>query len=143
MSATFFDSTLAVSSSPADRSALARWSGRLATGIAVSFIALDTTVKLVTAKGAVAATVQLGYPSHLVFPIGVIELTCLIVYLIPRTALIGAVLWTGYLGGAVASNVRLDNPVFSHTLFPVYVAALLWGGLCARDARVRALLATR
>jgi hypothetical protein len=65
---------------------------------------------------------------------------CLILYVIPRTAPLGAVLWTGYLGGAIATHLRLDNPLFSHTLFPIYVAALLWGGLYLRDARVRALV---
>lgn len=107
------------------------------------FIVLDTAVKLVGAKAAIDATVQLGYQPHDVLTIGIIELACLALYLIPRTSFIGAVMWTGYLGGAVASNVRLDNPLFSHTLFPVYVAALLWGGLYTRDLRVKALFAKK
>ena len=143
MSATLFDSRVISSQSPADASALARWSGRAATSLAVLFIVFDTAVKLVSARAAVDATVQLGYAAHHVPLIGVIELACLVIYLVPRTSFIGAVLWTGYLGGAVASNVRLDNPLFSHTLFPVYVAALLWGGLYTRDARLRALFAPR
>ena len=68
------------------------------------------------------------------------QLACLILYLVPRTAPLGAVLWTGYLGGAIATHVRVGNPLFSHTLFPIYVAAMLWGGLWLRDARVRRLL---
>ena len=68
-----------------------------------------------------------------------IELACLILYLIPRTAFVGAVLWTGYLGGAIASHLRHADPLFSHTLFPIYVAALLWVGLCLRGRRVNAL----
>jgi len=144
MSATVFESSMLGSQSsshaPANRSAFARWSGRIATGLAVLFVLFDAGVKLVGAKAAVDATVQLGYQPHHLIPIGIIELACLIVYLVPRTAVIGAVLWTGYLGGAVASNVRLDNPLFSHTLFPVYFAALLWAGLYARDARVKSLL---
>lgn len=69
-----------------------------------------------------------------------LQLVLLVCYLVPRTAPLGAILWTGYLGGAIATHVRLLNPLFTHILFPVYVAALLWGGLWLRDARVRALL---
>jgi hypothetical protein len=143
MSAILLDSAAPATRAPADVSAIARWTGRAATGTAVLFIVFDTAVKLASAKVAVDATVQLGYAPHHVLAIGIIELACLALYLVPRTAFVGAVLWTGYLGGAVASNVRLDNPLFSHTLFPVYVAALLWGGLYARDARLRALFARR
>ena len=74
-------------------------------------------------------------------PLGILQLVLLALYLVPRTALLGAVLWTGYLGGAVATHVRVGNPLVSHVLFPVYVAALLWGGLWLRDRRTRALLA--
>jgi DoxX-like protein len=143
MSAIFLDSATTTAQAPADVSAAARSAGRAATGIAVLFIVFDTAVKLVSAKAAVDATVQLGYAPHHVLAIGLIELACLALYLVPRTAFIGAVIWTGYLGGAVASNVRLDNPLFSHTLFPVYMAALLWGGLYSRDTRLRALFARR
>jgi hypothetical protein len=143
MSAILLDSAAPATRAPAEFSAIARWTGRGATGIAVLFIVFDTAVKLASAKVAVDATVQLGYAPHHVLAIGVIELACLALYLVPRTAFVGAVLWTGYLGGAVASNVRLDNPLFSHTLFPVYVATLLWGGLYSRDARLRALFARR
>lgn len=141
MSAIAFDSRYLAA--PAESSAIARWGGRIATALAVLFIVFDMGVKLVGAKAAVDATVQLGYQPHHLLLIGIIELACLIAYLIPRTSFIGAVLWTGYLGGAVASNVRLDNPLFSHTLFPIYFAALLWGGLYARDSRLRALFAPR
>lgn len=141
MSAIAFDS--AYLAAPARTSATVRRAGRIATILAVLFVVFDTGIKLVSARAAIDATVQLGYAPHHVFVIGVIELTCLVVYLVPRTSFIGAVLWTGYLGGAVASNLRLDNPLVSHTLFPVYVAALLWGGLYARDARLRALFAPR
>jgi hypothetical protein len=143
MSAILLDSAAPATRGPAEFSGIARWTGRGATGIAVLFIVFDTAVKLASAKVAVDATVQLGYAPHHVLAIGVIELACLALYLVPRTAFVGAVLWTGYLGGAVASNVRLDNPLFSHTLFPVYVATLLWGGLYSRDARLRALFARR
>ena len=119
------------------------WTGRILTGLAVAFLLFDTTVKLVGAKEAVEGTVQLGYQAHHLPILGAIEIVLLILYLIPRTAPLGAVLWTGYLGGAIATHFRLDNPLFSHTLFPIYVAALIWGGLYLRDPRVRAVLGKR
>lgn len=142
MSATVVDSR-ALAPAPADGSAAIRWLGRIATTLAVLFIVFDAFIKVVSSPMAVLATEQLGYVAHDVVLIGVIELACLALYLVPRTAVLGAVLFTGYLGGAVASNVRLDNPLFSHTLFPIYVAILLWGGLYARDPRARAMLAPR
>lgn len=115
--------------------------GRLLGGFAVLFLALDLTLKLSGVPEAIEATTQLGYPASVVFPLGLVQLACLALYLIPRTAAFGALLWTGYLGGAIATHVRVDNPLFSHTLFPIYIAALLWGSLWLRDRRVRALLA--
>ena len=115
----------------------ARWAGRVLSGIAVLFLAVDAGFKFALSPEAVAATTQLGYQAHHLPVIGVIEIVCLALYLVPRTAPLGALLWTGYLGGAIATHFRVDNPLFSHTLFPIYVAALLWGGLYLRDARVR------
>ena len=120
-----------------------RWIGRTLTGIAVLFLIFDMTIKLVGAAEAVEGTAQLGWAPHHLPILGAIQAACLALYLIPRTAPLGAVLWTGYLGGAIATQLRLDNPLFSHVLFPTYVAALLWGGLYLRDARVRALLRAR
>jgi hypothetical protein len=117
------------------------WSGRILSGIAVAFLAVDTLGKLLTIEQAVAGTVELGYPAGILRTIGVIQALCLLAYLVPRTAVIGAVLFTGYLGGAIATHVRLENPLFTHVLFPIYVAALLWGGLYLRDRRVAALIA--
>jgi hypothetical protein len=117
-----------------------RWAGRLVSGIAVLFLTIDTMLKLVGVKEAVEGTVQLGFAPHHLAIIGMIEVACLALYLIPRTAPLGAVLWTGYFGGAIVTHLRLDNPLLSHTLFPIYVATLVWGGLYLRDARVRALL---
>lgn len=139
MSAISFEST----SLTGDTSAAARWAGRIVTAIVVVFAAFDAVVKLIPAKFAVDATVQLGYQPHHVRLIGLFALVFLVLYLVPRTAVVGAVLWTAYLGGAVASNLRLDEPVISHTMFPVYFALLLWGGLYARDPRVRALIRPR
>ena len=119
--------------------ARATWAGRVLSGIAVLFLIFDAGIKLVAAPEAVAGTVQLGWQPHHLPILAAIELACLVLYLVPRTAPLGAVLWTGYLGGAIATHLRLDNPLFSHVLFPSYVAALLWGGLYLRDARVRDL----
>jgi hypothetical protein len=100
-------------------------------------------MKLMRPAFVVQATVQLGYPESVIIGLGVALLTCTILYLIPRTAVLGAILLTGYLGGAVATHVRIGNPLFSHTLFPVYIAVLVWGGLFLRDERLRALIPLR
>lgn len=115
----------------------ARITGIALSSLAVLFLGFDTVIKLFVASPAVAATTELGFSSALVRPLGLIELACLVTYLVPRTRVLGAVLWTGYLGGAIATHVRLENPLFSHTLFPIYVAALLWGGLLLRSPQLR------
>ena len=109
-------------------------------GLAALFLLLDAAAKVLAAAPAVEGTVALGYPAGLVAVIGVVELACVVAYVVPRTAVLGAILLTGYLGGAVATHVRIGNPLASHVLFPVYVALLVWGGLFLRDARLRALV---
>jgi hypothetical protein len=121
-------------------SARAILAGRIVSALAVAFLAMDATMKLLQLPVAIEGTTQLGYPAGVILPIGMIQLVCLAVYLVPRTSVLGAILWTGYLGGAVATHVRIGSPLFTHVLFPIYVAALLWGGLWLRDRRVRALL---
>jgi hypothetical protein len=118
----------------------ARRAGLAISAVPVLFLAVDLTVKLLRLAPAMESTAQLGYSTSVVLPLGLLQLACLVLYLVPRTSGLGAVLWTGYLGGAVATHVRLGNPLFSHILFPVFVAALLWLGLWLRDARVRRLL---
>lgn len=118
----------------------ALWTGRALSGVAVLFLAVDSVGKLLQVQPVVAGTIELGYPAHVVFSLGVILLLCVVAYVIPSTSAVGAVLLTGYLGGAIATHVRVDNPLFSHTLFPVYVALFVWGGLVLRDARLRAFL---
>ncbi len=118
----------------------ALYGGRVLSGIGVLFLAMDATMKLLQLPVAVEGTTQLGYPEAVILPIGIIQLACLVLYVVPRTAVLGAILWTGYLGGAIATHVRVGNPLLTHVLFPIYVAALLWGGLWLRDRRVRALL---
>ncbi|MFL5563178.1 MAG: DoxX family protein [Gemmatimonadaceae bacterium] len=122
-----------------EASSRARWTGRLLSGLAVLFLAFDTVVKFSGAKQAVDSMTQLGWQPHSLPLLGAIEVACLALYLVPRTAPLGALLWTGYLGGAIATQLRIGNPLFSYILFPTYIAALLWGGLYLRDARVRAM----
>ena len=121
----------------------ARWGGRIASGAAVLFTAVDAIGKLAQATPYVEGSVKLGFQPHHVALIGLIELVCVALYLVPRTAVLGAVLLTGYLGGAVATHLRLDDPLLSHTLFPIYMGVLFWLGLYLRDARVRALVRPR
>jgi hypothetical protein len=116
------------------------WTGRILTGLVGLFMLFDGGIKVLRLAPAINGTVELGYPAHDVFAIGLLALSCLVLYLIPRTAILGAVLLTGYLGGAIATHLRVGNPLFTHTLFPVYVAALIWGGLALRDGRLRLLL---
>jgi hypothetical protein len=124
-------------------SARTRWTARIVTGVPVLFLAFDVAIKLIGGRMVDEASAQLGLPAHLAFTIGVLLLACLALYLIPRTAVLGAVLMTGYLGGAVLTHLRVDDPLLSHTLFPIYIGALLWAGLYLRDDRVRRLLAAR
>jgi DoxX-like family len=119
------------------------WIGRVLSGLAILFLAFDSTVKLLALAPALEGTARLGFPLSTVRPIGILEAFCLVAYAFPPSAVFGAVLLTGYLGGAIATHVRLGDPLFSHVLFPVYVGALLWGGLWLRDRRVRALAARR
>jgi hypothetical protein len=119
------------------------WTGRILSGIAVLFLLMDGVTKVLKLAPVVEATVQLGYPESSVVVIGALVLIGTALYLIPRTSVLGAIFLTGFLGGAIATHVRLGNPLFSHTLFPTYVAALLWGGLVLRNLRLRAFLMAR
>lgn len=111
--------------------------------LAVLFLLFDGVGKVMRLDPSVQGTVELGYPDGAVVTIGIILLLCTAVYVVPRTAVLGAILLTGYLGGAVATHFRLGNPLFSHTLFPVYVALLIWGALYLLDERLRALVPLR
>ena len=119
------------------------WTGRVLSSIAVLFLVFDSIGKLVQVQPVIDGTLQLGDPRDIVFTLGVILLSCVAAYVVPRTSVLGALLLTAYLGGAVATHVRVENPLFSHALFPTYIAALLWGGLILRDARLRAFLPIR
>jgi len=111
--------------------------------LAALFLLMDGIMKLVKPPPVVEATVQLGFPESVIFGLGIVLLLCVILYVIPQTSILGAIMLTGYLGGAVATHVRVGHPLFSHTLFPVYFAALVWGGLFLREARLRALIPLR
>lgn len=113
------------------------WAGRIITALTAIFLLFDSSLKLLRLAPAEEATTQLGYPAKLVLAIGIAELVCVVFYLIPRSSIFGAILLTGYLGGATATQVRLENP---WCFFPVVLGVLVWGGLFLRDERLRALL---
>lgn len=115
------------------------WAGRSLSAFAALFLLFDGVIKGLQLASVVEASAQLGYRAGLTLGIGLLELACLAVYLLPRTAPLGAILLTGYLGGAVATHVRVGSPPFS-VAFPILLGALLWGGLALRDRRARALL---
>jgi hypothetical protein len=121
----------------------ARWTGRVMSGLAGLFLLMDAVMKFARPEVVTKGTVELGFPESVILPLGVVLLVSTMLYVVPRTAVLGAILLTGYLGGAVCTHVRVGNPLFSHVLFPVYLGALLWGGLYLRDRRVRALVPLR
>jgi len=114
--------------------------GRVLSGLAIAFLTFDSAGKLLQVQPVIDGTVQLGYPTSIIVPLGIVLLSCVLAYAIPRTSAIGALLLTGYLGGAVATHARMSDPLLSHTLFPIYVAVIVWAGLVLRDARLRILL---
>jgi len=116
-----------------------RWIGRVMSALASLFLLFDGIMKLVKPPVVVQSTLQLGYPESAILGIGLTLLVCTLLYIVPRSSIVGAVLLTGYLGGAVASNIRAGTPVFN-VVFPMIMAALLWGGLWFRDLRVRNLV---
>ncbi|MGC1459488.1 MAG: DoxX family protein [Steroidobacteraceae bacterium] len=111
--------------------------------LAIAFMLFDAGGKLALESHVVDATTKIGYPVDAIRPIGVIALLCTILYAVPRTAILGAVLLTGFYGGAVASKVRIEDPLFSSILFGVYFGLIAWGGLYLRDERLRALFPFR
>lgn len=138
------DTTLdSIRPASAAKAAPRRWPGRVLSGIPAAFLAFDAAIKLASPAFVTEASIKAGVPPELSVGLGVLLAACLALYLIPRTAPLGAVLLTGYLGGAVFTHLRIGDPLISHTLFPIYVGALLWAGLSLRDDRVRRLVAAR
>jgi hypothetical protein len=115
------------------------WTGRVLGSLLGLFLVVDAGMKLARPAFVVEATVKLGYPEGAVVGLGVLLLVCTLIYLVPMTAVLGAILLTGYLGGAVATHVRVGDSLFS-IVFPVILGALLWGALLLRDPRVAALI---
>ncbi|NOU72716.1 DoxX family protein [Paenibacillus sp. LMG 31458] len=113
------------------------WTARVMSGIAILFMLLDSIMKLFKPAFVVDSTVSLGYQEHHIFLMGILGLLSTILYALPRTTILGAVVLTGYFGGVIATQVRLDAPLFSTILFPVYLAVLVWGGLWLRNEQVR------
>lgn len=118
------------------------WAGRIVGGLPALFLLIDGAMKLVKPEAVVKATVELGFPESAIVPLGLVLLSCTILYLLPRTAVLGAALLTAYLGGAVATHVHVGHGAFE-ILFPVVFGVLLWGGLWLRDDRLRALMPLR
>jgi DoxX-like family len=125
---------------PISRGAL--WIGRVLSALSALFLLFDGAMKLLKPSFVVEATVKLGYSESVIVPLGVVLLACTVIYLIPQTAVLGAILLTGYLGGAVASHLRHEDSLFE-ILFPVIFGVLLWGGLFLRDRRLHRLVPWR
>lgn len=121
----------------------ALWTGRILSALPILFLLMDAIGKFVKPEPVVTGTIALGYNENVILPLGIVLLVCTILYAVPQTSILGAILLTGYLGGAVATHVRIGNPLFTHLLFPVYLGILVWLGLYLRDPRVRALVPFR
>ncbi len=119
------------------------WAGRIISGLAALFMTFDGVIHVLKISPVVEGFAQLGFPLSVAVALGIVELVCVALYLYPRTSVLGAILLTGYLGGAIATQVRVAAPLLSTTLFPVYIALLVWGGLYLRDDRVRAMIPLR
>ena len=119
------------------------WIGRVLSGLVVLFLIPDGIIKFIKPAPVVDAFAHLGWPLSLANVLGVVLLLCTAVYVLPRTSVLGAILLTGYLGGAVATHLRAGDPLFSHVLFPTYLGVVLWLGLYLRDSRLRALIPLR
>jgi hypothetical protein len=132
-----------VTGARAQSSKLRYRAGIALSALPVMFLLFDSVIKVLKIAPVVQSFAQLGYPDALARGLGLLELACLAFYMIPRTAVLGALLLTGFLGGAISSHLRIGDPFFSHTAFPVYVALMVWGGLYLRDETVRALLPLR
>jgi hypothetical protein len=116
------------------------WTGRVLSGLAIVFLVFDGGIKLIPLDIVITTSQQLGIPTELARTLGVLTLACTALYAFPRTSVLGAILLTGYMGGAIYTHLRAGSPLFTHTLFGVYLALLIWGGLYLRDERVRALI---
>ena len=126
---------------PVSKAAL--WAGRIMSGIVVLFLVFDGGIKLIPLDIVIETSRQLGIPENLARTLGVLTLLGTALYAFPRTSVLGAIVLTGYIGGAIYVHVRAGSPLFTHTLFGVYLALLIWGGLYLRDPLLRALIPFR
>lgn len=126
-------------------SSKAKWASYAMSGLVVAFMLLDGAMKLVPLDVTTEAAAMLGYPGTAEFTrgLGLTGILCTLLYAVPRTSVLGAILLTGYMGGTAAAHLRVGNPLFTHVLFGAYFAILAWGGLYLRDPRIRALLPLR
>ena len=121
---------------PGKRTLATVWIGRVLTGLSILFLLVDSTMKIIKESHSVEGTLNLGWPDTAVQPIGILLLVCTILYIIPRTAILGDIFLTAYLGGAVATMARIDISYW----FPIMFGVLVWGGLFLRDEKLRALI---
>jgi hypothetical protein len=126
-------------------SPVALWSGRILSGLVILFLLMDGGIKLVPIKEVTETLQQLGYSGSVgqARLLGIITLACAVLYAVPRTSVLGAILLTGLLGGAMATHLRVDSPLFTHLLFGLYIGLMAWGGLYLRDPALRALMPIR
>lgn len=126
-------------------SPIALWSGRILSGLVILFLLMDGGIKLVPIKEVTETLQQLGYGGSVgqARLLGIITLACAVLYAFPRTSVLGAILLTGLLGGAMATHLRVDSPLFTHLLFGLYIGLMAWGGLYLRDPALRALMPIR
>ena len=126
-------------------SRFARWAGLIMSGLVILFLLFDGGIKLVPLEIVTQTSGEIGLPTDASFArlLGVLTLIGVVLYAVPQTAVLGAILLTGYMGGAIATHLRIDSPLFSHTLFGVYLGVLIWGGLYLREPRLRALIPFR
>lgn len=116
------------------------WGSRIMIGLVALLLLADSAGKLIKPQAVIEGTVALGWPESVIVALGIVLLLSTLLYAFPATSYLGAILLTGYLGGAVATHVRVGDPLFTHVLFPVYLGVILWGGLWLRDERLRSLL---
>jgi hypothetical protein len=116
------------------------WTGRIMAGIVILFMLMDSIFKFIVSEDVIKGTTELGFSTHHLPILGTLGLISIVLYIYPRTEILGAILLTGYWGGAIATHVRLDNPLFSHILFPLYLGILAWGALFLKNEKLRQLI---
>ena len=119
------------------------WAGRILSALVIVFLLFDGVIKVIEMDIVKQTMAELGYPVQVAFGLGILTLVIAVLYAIPHTAVLGAILLTGLLGGAIATHLRVGSPIYSHLLFGAYLGLMAWGGLFLRDRRLRALIPLR